>query len=74
MTGHSLQGSSIKENITFFDYKYKFGDRNWLWVAITRATNLNNVYCQNYEEDNDLYDTLIESYFQRKVAAYTKTR
>ncbi len=72
MTAHSTQGSSINDNITIFDYKFKHVNRNWLYVAVTRATDLNNVYFYNYKEDNDLYDNLINSYFQRKVLQYTK--
>jgi hypothetical protein len=72
MTCHSLQGSSVDDNITIFDYKYKFVDRNWFYVAVTRATDLNNVYFYNYKEDNDLYDTFINSYFERKILQYIK--
>jgi hypothetical protein len=72
MTAHSRQGSSIDDNITIFDYLFKYVDRNWLWVAITRATDLNNVYFYEYKENNDLYDTLINSYFERKIAGYIK--
>ena len=72
MTCHSLQGSSVDDNITIFDYKFKHVDRNWLWVATTRATYLNKVYFYNYKADNDLYDTLINSYFERKILQYIK--
>ena len=63
MTYHSLQGSSVNESITIFDYKFKNVNRNWLYVAVTRATDLNNVYFYNYKEDNDLYDNLINSIY-----------
>ena len=53
MTCHSLQGSSVNESIKIFDYKFKHVDRNWLYVATTRATDLNNVYFYDYKEDND---------------------
>ena len=72
MTAHSRQGSSIDDNITIFDYRFKYVCRNWLWVAITRATDLNNVYFYDYKEDNSLSDTLINSYFERKIAGYIK--
>ena len=71
-TAHSVQGSSIDESITIFDYKYKHITREWLYVAITRATDLNNVYFYEYEENNELYDTIVKSYFQRKINGYEK--
>jgi ATP-dependent exoDNAse (exonuclease V) alpha subunit len=43
-TCHSQQGSSIDSTITIFDYKSFFVTAEWLWVAITRATELDNVY------------------------------
>jgi hypothetical protein len=46
--------------------------REWLYVAITRATDLNNVYFYEYEENNELYDTIVKSYFQRKINGYEK--
>jgi len=43
-TAHSQQGASIDTSITIFDYKHFFVNREWIWVAITRATELDNVY------------------------------
>ena len=71
-TCHSTQGSSIEESITIFDYKYEHTTREWLYVAITRATDLNNVYFYKYTENNDLYNTIIKSYFQKKINGYEK--
>ena len=49
-TCHSYQGISIDESMTIFDYKYHFVNRRWLWTAITRATDLNNVWFYEYNE------------------------
>ena len=42
-TCHSVQGSSIEGGITIFDYNHCLVNKNWIWTAITRATDLNNV-------------------------------
>lgn len=68
-TCHSCQGTSIDENITIFDYKFLYASRKWLWTAITRATELKNVYFFNYEEDKT-QTALIRSYFEQKISGY----
>ena len=68
-TCHSYQGSSIDESMTIFDYKYHFVNRRWLWTAITRATDLNNVWFYDYNEK--AFNTkIIKSYFCKKVEGY----
>ena len=42
-TCHSMQGSSIDENITIFDWNHFFVDRKWIYTAITRATDFKHV-------------------------------
>ena len=49
-TAHSFQGSSIDESITIVDYGHHFCTRKWIWTAITRATELKNVYFYTYVE------------------------
>ena len=43
-TCHSRQGSTIKEPITIHQWDFKYVSRKWLYKAITRTTELNNVY------------------------------
>jgi hypothetical protein len=69
-TAHSQQGASIDSTITIFDYKHFFVTAEWLWVAITRATQLDNVYFYNYTFDKEFNRNLIQSYFDRKVKGY----
>ena len=69
-TAHSQQGASIDASITIFDYKHFFVSREWLWVAITRATELDNVFFYDYTFDSDLNEKLIRSYFARKIKGY----
>jgi hypothetical protein len=69
-TGHSQQGATIDGNITSFDYKHFFVMREWLWVSITRATNLDNVYFYDYSYDEEFQMNLVHSYFNRKIKGY----
>ena len=46
-TGHSLQGVTIKDKITIFDWRFlqqqdQLKLRKWIYVAVTRATSLDN--------------------------------
>ena len=43
-TCHSRQGSTIKKPITIHQWDFKYVSRKWLYTAITRTTELNNVY------------------------------
>ena len=55
--------------MTIFDYKYHFVNRRWLWTAITRATDLNNVWFYEYSEKT--FNTkIIKSYFCKKIEGY----
>ena len=47
-TCHSLQGSSVSGPVTIFDWNHYFVDKKWLWTAITRATNLDDLYFYEY--------------------------
>ena len=69
-TCHSQQGASIDTCITIFDYKHFFVSREWIWVSITRATDLDNVYFYDYTFDEELNKNLIRTYFERKVKNY----
>ena len=44
-TCHSRQGTSISGNITIHEWQKSYlVSREWLWCAITRARDFNNVY------------------------------
>ena len=49
-TCHSTQGETLEDNITIYDWKFYFTSREWLWVAVTRTTSLDNVYFYDYVE------------------------
>jgi len=50
-TCHSVQGMSIDEELTVFDCNISsHTDRYYVWTAITRATDLNNVTIFVYDD------------------------
>ena len=57
-TCHSMQGSTTEEKIMIFDWKHPLMNRKWLWVAITRTTNLDNVIFYDYTEEAVSYTHL----------------
>ena len=66
-TCHSFQGSSVDENITIFDYKCNFINPEWLYVAITRSTDLNKVY---YYNGPNLFSVNVCEFAKRKITGY----
>ena len=69
-----MQGSTIQESLTIFDYKFFFVSRKWLWAAIGRARNLDDVYFYDYSEDEEFNLNLIKAYFKNKIKGYLKER
>ena len=69
-TCHSVQGSTIGETITIFDYKFFFVSRKWIWTAIGRARNLDDVYFYDYSEDEEFNLNLIKAYCKNKIKGY----
>jgi hypothetical protein len=52
-TCHSSQGASINGKVGIFDCDNKLADWRWLWTAITRATEIENVYFYRYNNDKN---------------------
>ena len=71
-TCHSVQGSSINTGITIFDYHHFNVSKEWLWTAITRATDLNQVRFYRYDDNKDtaFNKQCIFNYLERKVQNY----
>ena len=70
-TCHSFQGSSIEGEITIFDWKFFFVNRKWIYTAVTRATELKNVFFfagPTAEHD----ETVLDNYLTKKVENYKK--
>jgi hypothetical protein len=70
-TAHSLQGKSIDKPITIFDYKFHRVTNEWLYVAISRCTDLNNVTFYDYDEAEER-NLELENYFKQKVENHKK--
>ncbi len=70
-TCHSLQGSSIKKSITIFDWNLWCSTREWLYTAITRATDFKNVSFYDGGSE-DITEQLLERYLQQKLCKYRK--
>lgn len=70
-TCHSFQGSSIDDKITIFDWRFFFVNRKWIYTAVTRATELKNVFfflgaAADYDE------AVLDNYLAKKVENYKK--
>ena len=68
-TCHSLQGSSINEKITIFDWNFELVSRKWVWVAVTRATYLDNVSFYEYTEPT-MDKKMLDDYIKMKIDHY----
>jgi hypothetical protein len=71
-TTHSVQGLSIDNAITIFDVNTPHVNRNWIWTAITRATDLKNIqiFVHKEGEIDRLTDSKKNQYFNTKVDGY----
>ncbi len=74
-TCHSRQGSTIEKPITIHQWDFKYITRKWLYTAITRTTDLNNVYFMvnknfNTKQNDDLETKALKNYFEGKIYNY----
>jgi hypothetical protein len=72
-TCHSVQGLSINEKITIFNSNIdSHVDRHYLWTALTRATDFNNVsiFIHGQAEVERLSKSRLMRYFNNKIASY----
>jgi hypothetical protein len=73
-TGDSIQGITIDNdncNITIYDWGFYYVTREWIWTALTRSTNLNNVYFHkgNLEEFDH---NRLRTYLKKKIDGYVE--
>lgn len=73
-TCHSVQGLSIDEGITIFDVNTPHVDKYYIWTALTRSTDLNNVYIFVHSNDElqALNKSKIKLYWINKIENYKK--
>ena len=63
---HSLPDKSIIAPIAIFDHKFHRITKGWLYVAISRCEDLNNVTFYDYDEAEER-DLLLEDCFKSKI-------
>ena len=66
------KGARIKNSITIHEWqRSRLVSREWLWTAITRATDFNNVsFYHNVEAEQDIQEQRLVNYFKNKIEAY----
>jgi hypothetical protein len=71
-TCYSIQGMSIPEPITIFNTNTAYVSREFVWTAVTRSTDFNNVtiFVHGKKEVDRLYDSRIKQYLKFKVQSY----
>lgn len=67
-TGHSLQGDTIDKRIVIFDSDFHHVTRKWIYVALTRSSDLDNVFV--FEGKKIL--TIPESDIDNKIIGYMR--
>lgn len=73
-TCHSVQGISIDDKMTIFDVNTPYVDRYFVWTALTRARDLENVkiFQHSKEETQELHRRKVLQYLTKKVEDYKK--
>lgn len=73
-TGHSIQGITINEPITIFECDSPYVNRKWVWTAITRTTDLNDItiFKTNDKELEMLKGYKRLQYLKLKIAGYIR--
>ena len=51
VTVHSVQGLSLDSKVTLLDCNTPYVDRNFIWTAITRVRELDNITYFEHPED-----------------------
>ena len=68
----SIQGKSISDKITIFDWDLGYMSRRKIWTAITRARNLNDItfFINSENTINSFKESKYKQYFRFKVESY----
>ena len=74
MTAHSVQGLSIDDKVCIFDCNTPYVDRNYVWTAITRVRDLDNItYFEHPEHEvQRLCESKLKQYLKFKIDNYKK--
>jgi len=74
-TCHSYQGLSEEEPITIFDINHPMIDNDWIYTAITRSTEINNIYIymgENFHDEEKKLKTKIQYMIEGHIESDTK--
>lgn len=73
-TLYSVQGISLDKNFTIFDSNLCYTDRKYIWTAITRARNLEQVriFIHNQKEQDDFISKKLIQYFNLQIQELKK--
>ena len=71
-TCHSAQGASIKGKITIHEWEKSYlVSREWLWCALTRSTDFNDVLCYEGATNNgELHEENLHRHLANKIKNY----
>jgi hypothetical protein len=70
-TCHSFQGLSVDMPITIYDWKCEWASRKWIYTAVTRARQLDQVFFKEYkEEKNPKEEAERTAYLKDKICGY----
>ena len=71
-TFHSSQGLTIREPYTIVDANTAYTDRRWIYTAVTRCRNLNQItiYEHSKRERDILTQCRMKQYFELKIENY----
>ena len=71
-TCHSVQGMTIDEEFTIFDCDAPHVNRNFVWTALTRASNMSNIsiFKMNVYKASALEKSKRNQYFENKIKNY----
>ena len=67
-TGHSLQGATIEKPVIIFDTQFEHISKKWLYVALTRSPDFNDVYAYD-GKPNTVMPT---AYIEDKILGYIR--
>ena len=68
-TGDSIQGITIKTAITIYDWNFFYASREWIWTALTRAQDLDQIYFYDGDLPEFNHERL-KQYFKKKIVGY----
>jgi hypothetical protein len=71
-TCHANQGVTIEDKFTIFDCNTAYTDRNYIWTALTRASDFKNItiYEHNEKDCRRLEISKIKQYYSFKIENY----